>query len=84
MQKDEVNAFGDFLRLAKWCIGKILIPRYAVDSSKMPSKRRANCRNEVKTNSINKTFMKKAYKGELLGISVKLDNFFLYVSLDLK
>ena len=28
--------------------------------------------------------MKKAYKGELLGIPVKLDNFFLYVSLDLK
>ena len=50
----------------------------------MPSKCCANSSDEVKTGSVDKTFMKEAHKGKLFGISVKLDNFFLDVGLDLK
>ena len=50
----------------------------------MPSERSANCSNQVKTDSVDETLMEEAHKGKLCSILVELDNFFLYVSLDLK
>ena len=84
MQEDKVNARGNFLRLTKWYISKFLILGYAVNSSKMPSKRSANSSYKIKTDNVDKAFVKKTNKEELWGISVQLENFLLCVSLNLK
>ena len=54
VQQNKVDTLGKLLRLTSWCIDKLLIFRYAVDSCKMPPESCTNSCNKVKTTALTK------------------------------